>query len=69
MNREIDKNIADIRQRIYFLLKNIKSFEFIRNNIKLKNRLKKEIISLVNSLLSTGIGTVSDVLFTEFMVK
>ncbi len=69
MDAELDKNIRTIRENIYNLLKRKKPKEYIRYKLRIKERLKREIVTVSNSLLASGSGTIQDVLFTDFVVK
>ena len=69
MKREMVKNLQPLRQNIYKILRKKKTRDFTQNKAKLKNRLKQEIVTLANSLLLSGTGTVEDVFFTKFVVK
>ena len=69
LNKEIDKNVAEIRKQIYEILRNKQSRAYIENKTKIKEMLKREILTASNSLLSSGEGTISDVLFTDFIIK
>ena len=69
LNLEIDKNIGVIRRKIYILLKNKNPEDYIRGHIKLKQKLKQEMITVSNNILANGVGTVSDVLFINFILK
>ncbi len=69
LDKELDKNIQTIRENIYSLLKRKKPKEYLRYKLRIKERLKREIVTVSNSLLASGSGTIQDVLFTEFVVK
>jgi flagellar basal body-associated protein FliL len=69
LDKELDKNIQTIRENIYNLLKRKKPKEYLRYKMRIKERLKREIVTVSNSLLASGSGTIQDVLFTEFVVK
>jgi flagellar basal body-associated protein FliL len=69
LDKELDKNIQTIRENIYNLLKRKKPKEYLRYKLRIKERLKREIVTVSNSLLASGSGTIQDVLFTEFVVK
>ncbi len=69
LDKELDKNIQTIRENIYSLLKRKKPKEYLRYKMRIKERLKREIVTVSNSLLASGSGTIQDVLFTEFVVK
>jgi flagellar basal body-associated protein FliL len=69
LDKELDKNIQTIRENIYNLLKRKKPKEYLRYKLRIKERLKREIVTVSNSLLASGSGTIQDVLFTQFVVK
>jgi|GEM_PF-556004 len=69
MEKDVEKNVGPIRQNIYKILKRKKMKDYTENKAKLENRLKQEIVTLANSFLLSGTGTVEDVFFTQFVVK
>jgi len=72
-NRKLDgdlgKNIQTIRQNIYTLLKRKKPGEYFKYKTRVKEQLKREIITVSNAFLPSGSGSILDVLFTEFVIK
>lgn len=69
LDREIDKNLSIMRKNIYYLLRRKQPEDFKGDQRKLEERLKKEIMTTANTLLLSGTGTVTDVFFTQFIVK
>lgn len=69
LDREIDKNLSIMRKNIYYLLRRKHPEDFKGDQRKLEERLKKEIMTTANTLLLSGTGTVTDVFFTQFIVK
>jgi flagellar basal body-associated protein FliL len=69
LDKVLDKNIQTIRENIYSLLKRKKPKEYLRYKLRIKERLKREIVTVSNGLLASGSGTIQNVLFTEFVVK
>lgn len=69
LDREIDKNLSIMRKNIYYILRRKQPEDFKGDQKKLEERLKKEIMTAVNTLLLSGTGTVTDVYFTQFIVK
>ncbi|MFQ5715993.1 MAG: flagellar basal body-associated protein FliL [Nitrospinales bacterium] len=69
LERDLEKNHAQIREGIYTILKRKKVNDYLRNQKKLEGRLKREIIVLANGLLERGSGTIDGVLFSQFIVK
>ena len=67
--KEINKNIGEIRRQIYGILKRKKSISYIEDRVKLKEHLRQEITTTSNNLLVSGAGTISDVLFTDFVIR
>ncbi len=69
LSGEIAKNLHFIRKNIYTLLLR-KTPDFYENDrFRMEERLKREIIASTNALLFSGTGTITDVYFTEFVVK
>ena len=69
MNREINKNIGEIRGQIYHILRGKKAITYIEDMENLKKGLKQEIATISNNLLVSGAGTISEVLFTDFVIR
>lgn len=69
LDREIEKNLSIIRKNIYYILRRKHPDDFKGDQRKIEERLKKEIMVAVNTLLLSGTGTVTDVFFTQFIVK
>ena len=66
---QISKNLPTIRKRIYTIL-NKESYRNLteKHNVT-KKRVKKKVIVKVNELLPVGTGVISDIYFSEFIVK
>ena len=69
LDREISKNLSILRKNIYYILKKKSLEDFKGDKKKLEERLKKEILTTANTLLLSGTGTVTDVLFVQFVLK
>lgn len=69
LERDIEKNHAQIRAGIYTILKRKKVNDYLHGQKKLEGRLKQEIIVLANGLLERGTGTIDGILFSQFLVK
>ena len=69
LDKEVKKNIGEIRKQIYEILKGKKSIIYIENRVEIKEQLKQEITSASNNLLASGTGVISEVLFTDFIIK
>lgn len=68
LDSELDKQLPNIRSDIYRQLSRKTLEDFENPQRPIKDRLKNEILTMSNSFLVRGTGTVTDVLFTEFVV-
>ena len=66
---QISKNLSSIRKRIYTILKKESYRNLTEKHNATKKRVKKRVIVKVNELLPVGTGVVSDIYFSEFIVK
>ncbi|MCH2393006.1 MAG: flagellar basal body-associated FliL family protein [Nitrospinales bacterium] len=69
LNKEIDKVLPLVRKNIYNILRRKRPSDFTLKSFHTKERIKQEIMTACNALLSGGTGTIKDVFFTRFMVK
>ncbi|MBI4389479.1 MAG: flagellar basal body-associated FliL family protein [Nitrospinae bacterium] len=69
LDREINRNLYLIRKNIYSILRRKRPDEYKKDKLRTEERLKKEILTVANTLLLSGTGTITDVLFTEFVVR
>jgi len=69
LHKEIERVLPLVRKKIYSILRKRRQNEFARRRSNIEDRIKKEIIVASNALLLTGTGTVTDVLFTSFIIK
>ena len=69
LHKEIDRVLPLVRKKIYEILRRKRSSDFKNDRSNIKERIKKEIIMATNTLLLTGTGTVTDVLFSSFIIK
>lgn len=69
LSLEIVKNISIIRKNIYYILRKKSPEDFKGDKKKLEERLKKEIVTAANTVILSGSGVVTDVYFTQFVVK
>ena len=70
LHKDIDKVQPLIRQSVYSLLSNKNPSNFIKGRIPVtEEKIKREILTVSNSLLLSGAGTVTNVVFTEFIVS
>jgi flagellar basal body-associated protein FliL len=67
--REAEQALPLIRQNIFSILKRTKSKDFITRKKIIEGQIKKEIISTTNATLISGIGSVEDVFFSQFIVN
>ena len=66
---QISKNLSSIRKRIYTILNKESYHNLTEKHNATKKRIKKKVIVKVNELLPVGTGVVSDIYFSEFIVK
>jgi len=69
LHKEIERVLPLLRKKIYEILRRKRSSDFKLQKSNIKERIKKEIIMASNTLLLTGTGTVTDVLFSRFIIK
>ena len=69
LDKEIEKNLPSMRKEIYETLKRKSPKDYFMPKGQIEEQIKKEILTSVNPLLLAGTGTVSDVVFTQFVVK
>ena len=69
LGKNIDKVLPILRNSIYTILRRKKPDEFTLQRAKIEEKLKKEILTASNALLLSGAGTVTDVFFSNFMIK
>ena len=69
LGKNIDKVLPILRNSIYTILRRKKPDEFTLQRAKTEEKLKKEILTASNALLLSGAGTITDVFFSNFMIK
>ena len=69
LGSQISKNLPSIRERIYTILNKESYHNLTEKHNATKKRVKKKVIVKVNELLPVGTGVVSDIYFSEFIVK
>jgi flagellar basal body-associated protein FliL len=69
LNKDLDKVLPQIRKNIYGILRRKRPTDFTLQRANTEERIKREILTASNALLLSGTGTVTDVLFSNFMVK
>ncbi len=67
--REVELALPIIRQNIYAILKRKKLSDFIDGKKRIKEKIKNEIIVSTNATLISGVGSIKDVFFSQFVVK
>jgi len=68
LHKELKNALPGIRRNIYNVLSRKSPREYYSNK-RIEERIKKEILVTVNPILLAGTGTVTDVVFTQFVVK
>lgn len=69
LNKEIEHSLPAIRRNIYNVLSRKNPREYYSGKGKIEEKIKKEILTTVNPILLAGTGSVTDVVFTQFVVK
>ena len=69
LGKNIDKVLPILRNSIYGILARKKPDDFTLQRAKTEEKLKKEILTASNALLLSGAGTITDVFFSNFMIK
>ena len=69
MYKDLDRALPLVRKSIYSILSRKSSSDFTLQRANTEEKLKKEILNASNALLLSGTGTVTDVFFSNFMVK
>jgi flagellar basal body-associated protein FliL len=69
LNKDIDKVLPLIRKNIYGILRRKRPVDFTLQRAKTEEKIKREILTASNALLLSGTGTITNVFFSNFMVK
>ena len=69
LNKDLDKVLPQIRKNVYSILRRKRPNDFTLQRANTEERIKREILTASNALLLSGTGTVTDVFFSNFMVK
>ena len=69
LNKDLDKVLPLIRKNIYGILQRKRLTDITLKRANTEERIKREILTASNSLPLSGTGTVTDVFFSNFMVK
>lgn len=68
LDQDLEKELQNLRRNIYSILSRKKLQDFENKKRPIEESLKREILTVSNSLLISGTGVITDVLFTEFML-
>ncbi len=68
LSKDIDKERLAIRRAIYSILSRKKLKDFENSSVKIKMKLKREIKAASNSFLLSGIDTITEIAFSEFII-
>jgi flagellar basal body-associated protein FliL len=69
LNKDLDKVLPLVRKNIYGILRRKRPSDFTLQRANTEERIKREILTASNALLLSGTGTVTDVFFSNFMIK
>ena len=69
LHKDIDKVRPLIRQSVYTVISRKKTKDFEKGRVKIEERIKREILTASNSFLLSGTGTITNIIFTEFIVS
>ena len=69
LRKDIDKVRPLIRQSVYAVISRKKFKDFEKGGIKIEEKIKREVLTASNSFLLSGTGTVTNIIFTEFIVS
>ena len=69
LNKDLDKVLHQIRKNVYSILRRKRPNDFTLQRANTEERIKREILTASNALLLSGTGTVTEVFFSNFMVK
>ena len=69
LRTDIDKVEPLIRQSVYAAISRKKLRDFDNGGVKTEEKIKREILTTSNSFLLSGTGTITNVIFTEFIIS
>ena len=69
LHKDIDKAQPLIRQSVYAAISRKKLKDFDKGGVKIEERIKREILTTSNSFLLSGTGTITNIIFTEFIIS
>jgi flagellar basal body-associated protein FliL len=68
LRRDIDKAQPLIRQSVYATISRKRLRDFDKGGVEIEERIKREILTASNSFLLSGTGTITNIIFTEFVM-
>ena len=69
LHKDIDKARPLIRQSVYSVISRKKFKDFEKGGVNIEEKIKREILTASNSFLLSGTGTITNIIFTEFIVS
>lgn len=69
LRKDIDKVRPLIRQSVYTSVSRKKIKDFEKRGVEIQEKIKLEILTASNTFLLSGTGTITDIIFTEFIVS
>jgi len=69
LRTDIDKVRPLIRQSVYTVISRKRLKDFDKAGVKIEEKIKREILTTSNSFLLSGTGTITNIIFTEFIVN
>jgi flagellar basal body-associated protein FliL len=69
LRTDIDKVRPLIRQSVYSVISRKRFKDFEKSGVKFEEKIKREILTTSNSFLLSGTGTITNIIFTEFIVN
>ncbi len=69
LRKDIDKVQPLIRQSVYTVINRMKFKDFEKGGVKIEEKIKRQILAASNSFLLSGTGTVTNIIFTEFIIN
>ena len=69
LHKDIDKTQPLIRQSVYAAISRKKLKDFDKEGVEIEEKIKIEILTASNSFLLSGTGTITNIIFTEFIIS
>ena len=69
LHKDIDKVQPLIRQSVYAAISRKKLKDFDKGGVEIEEKIKREILTASNSFLLSGTGTITNIIFTEFVIS